>query len=690
MIEISVIIVSFNVKKYLEQSLRSIMAALRGMSSEVIVVDNGSRDGSVSMIRRRFPEVLIIDNKDNLGFARATNQALKRIRGRAVCLINPDTVVREDTFRLCLKYLNDHEDVGVVGCKIINPDGTLQLSCRRSFPTPFIALTKVFGLSRLFPWSRVFGRYNLTYLDPDETVEVDAVSGSFMIVRKSVVDDVGMLDENFFLYGEDLDWCYRIKERGWKIVYYPAAQIIHYKGRSTQEAEFNSLHFFYEAMHLFVKKHFRSGWFLFPHWFIRLGIWIRSLISFAARAASRIAAALLDALLLQAGLLAAIYIRFGNLDYWHAYRVINCVYTIFWMGCFWATGLYRKKVHNGARAVAGVVCGLVLNTSFTFFFPQYAFSRIVIMLAGLFDALFTGGWRWMLGRISRLHFISLGRIGRSLSRRRCLIVGSSESLQDAIARLKERSVSSYEIVGILGFDEQDVEQDYDSEIPVLGSVDDLERVAIAHKIDEVIFSSHIRQLHRMPWLIAKGRRLNLDLKMIPRKDDIIIGSSSFDSGANLLLVNLEYNIFKGPNLFLKRSLDISISLILLPFTVIVMSYLALHPLYKFERAFISDGIGRSISIIRIRKRGELISGWLGYLPLIFKVLCGRMSLVGTEIVPQDFPLKMGFKPGLTGLVQISRKESGMSSEERERLNIYYLKNYSLLMDFEILFKFCKL
>ena len=224
MVNLSVIIVNYNVKVFLEQALHSILKALEGISSEVFVVDNASRDGSVALIKKKFPDIKLIENKKNVGFARANNQALQKAGGNVVCLINPDTLVSEDTFRICLDYLKTHKDVGMVGCKILNPDGTLQLACRRSFPTPWVAFSKVVGLNDLFPKSKLFGKYNLTYLDPEKTTEVDAISGSFMMIQKRAIDDIGLLDETFFLYGEDLDWCYRMGQAGWKIVYLPKTQ----------------------------------------------------------------------------------------------------------------------------------------------------------------------------------------------------------------------------------------------------------------------------------------------------------------------------------------------------------------------------------------------------------------------------------------------------------------------------------
>src|SRR5512138_2330859 len=213
--DLSVIIVNYNVRQFLESSLLSIQRALQGMSGEIFVVDNASEDGSVEMVRRKFPGVRCIENRENIGFSRANNIALAQATGDLILLINPDTIVQEDTFRVMKAFFDATPDAGCAGCTILNPDGSFQLPCRRSFPTPWVAFTKIFGLSALFPRSRIFGQYNLTYLDPQKTYRVDAISGSFMMVRRSVVEKVGGLDESFFMYGEDLDWCFRIGEAGY-------------------------------------------------------------------------------------------------------------------------------------------------------------------------------------------------------------------------------------------------------------------------------------------------------------------------------------------------------------------------------------------------------------------------------------------------------------------------------------------
>jgi GT2 family glycosyltransferase len=235
---------------------------------ETYVVDNDSGDGSADMAAEDFPWVQLIRSPENLGYARANNLALRRARGRCVLLLNPDTELGPSALADMLAYLDAHPDTGAVGPKLVRPDGSLDLACRRSFPTPSVAFYRLVGLTRLFPRSRRFGRYNLTYLDPDVETEVDALAGAFMLVRREAVDTVGLLDEGFFMYGEDLDWAYRIKEQGWRIRYNPKVAVLHHKGESSRQSSTRATVAFFRAMRRFYGKHYRRDTFVLLDWLI--------------------------------------------------------------------------------------------------------------------------------------------------------------------------------------------------------------------------------------------------------------------------------------------------------------------------------------------------------------------------------------------------------------------------------------
>ncbi|MCJ7813153.1 glycosyltransferase [bacterium] len=687
MITISVIIVNYNVKPFLERALLSIRKALERIPSEIFVVDNGSGDGSAAMVKERFPEVYLIQNRENVGFARANNQALRRVKGKYICLINPDTLVQEDTFRICLDYLETRLSVGAVGCKIVNPDGTLQLSCRRSIPTPWIAFTKIVFLSALFPRSKRFGQYNLTYLNPNQTTEVEALSGSFMIVRRQVIEQVGLLDETFFLYGEDLDWCYRMQQKGWKIVYLPKTQIIHYKGQSTREASFDTRRVFYEAMRLFVKKHFRKERSFLPQWFLMLGIWIRASLSFISRLFSKLIVPFVDIVFLQFSLTLAIGMRFGDLQLLGYYRIVNMVYTAVWIICLYAMGLYKNRICSATKALEGIIIGFLLNSTWTFFFKQYAFSRQVMLVAGLLNGLFLSSWRAIIRTMLHGHHIPfLEHLGINFIKKRILIVATQQSIGHILKQLNGRTGSIYEVVGILSFDEKDTLQSENGRVPVLGTLQDLERVASAHRIREVIFSQEVVHCENLLHIISCGKILNLNFKMIPQNVDVMTGRTTIEYLEDIPLVDLDFKIYSGTSQLFKRLMDLTVTIFLLPFLLPIFIYLWIHPSYEFQHVLISDGIGHSIPVRELLKNHQKVNNWLRYVPLYSEVLKGRMSLVGSEMVPySDSIIENGMKPGLTGLVQINSAKN-LQENEKKQYHLYYLKNYTPLLDLKILFR----
>jgi GT2 family glycosyltransferase len=250
--KLSVVIVNYNVMHFLEQCLNSVRKAVKNIESEVFVVDNNSVDGSVKMVREKFPEVNLIVNPDNRGFSKANNQAIKIAKGEYVLLLNPDTVVEDDTFEKIIKFMDAHEDAGGLGVKMVDGKGKFLPESKRGLPTPAVAFYKIFGLSKLFPKSKIFGQYHLTYLNNDEIHEVDVLSGAFMLIRKPLLDKIGGLDESYFMYGEDIDLSYRITKEGYKNYYFPKTRIIHYKGESTKKSSINYVLVFYQAMIIFA------------------------------------------------------------------------------------------------------------------------------------------------------------------------------------------------------------------------------------------------------------------------------------------------------------------------------------------------------------------------------------------------------------------------------------------------------
>lgn len=279
---LGIVIVNYNTRDRLRACLRTVYASQGDFTFEVCVVDNGSTDGSGEMVAAEFPQVHRILNPDNRGYPAANNQGLRLLgfpdgadAPRFALLLNPDTELPPDALAKMLAFMDAHPEAGVVGPKLVRQDGSLDLACRRSFPSPEVSFYRFSGLARLFPRSRRFGRYNLTYLDPNEMAEVDAVVGAFMMVRREAIAQVGLLDEGFFMYGEDLDWCYRIKAVGWKVYYNPEVTVLHIK-RAASTRNPRAQVEFWRAMEYFYRKHYaaHTPWPL--HILILAAIWART------------------------------------------------------------------------------------------------------------------------------------------------------------------------------------------------------------------------------------------------------------------------------------------------------------------------------------------------------------------------------------------------------------------------------
>lgn len=256
--DLSIIIVNYNTREILRRCLRSIRGRDHGVAIQVVVVDNASRDNSTAMVRKEFPEITLLVNEQNLGFSAGNNRGIPYCSGEFILLLNSDTLVLPGTLERMVAFARENHDAGILGCKLIRPNGELDWACRRGFPTPMVALFKLLGFHRVFPRSRLFGRYNMTYLDPHRTYEVDSVVGAFMMIRRTVLDTVKGLDEDFFMYGEDLDLCFRAKEAGYRVFYVGQNQVIHIKGASSRKESFRMNYHFHRAMILFHRKHFCS------------------------------------------------------------------------------------------------------------------------------------------------------------------------------------------------------------------------------------------------------------------------------------------------------------------------------------------------------------------------------------------------------------------------------------------------
>lgn len=649
---ISVIIVSYNVRDLLENCLHSLNSSLEGIPAEVFVVDNNSDDGTVDMVRQRFPSVLLIANDDNLGFARANNLALARARGEFLLLLNPDTLVQEDTITTMLRFFRENEDVGMAGCKIIRPDGTFELACRRSFPSPWVSFTKLTGLSTLFPHSHLFARYNLTYLNEDETYEVDAISGSFMMLRRAVYDEIGGLDESYFMYGEDLDWCYRTQQTGWKLYYVHSTKIVHYGGESTKRSSIDATAEFYRAMQVFASKNL--GLSPISSGVITMGIHLRQLLSRSRYYLSRMWPLLGDALTTIIAMIAAELLRFGGLfrfpDY--AYPTVYIVVVaVMWTGLLIA-GAYTRERFSIVRSALGVLLAFLILSSLTFFFKEWGFSRIVVLIAGALNLLLIPGRRVagaLLFPQQREH---------PLTGRRALLVGLNDLTLDVLRRLKKLDAQTYNIVGLIDLSRKRIGEVVEG-APVIGSVQNIGKIIDENSVTDVIIGPDVLPYSEILGMISRTRGQRVHYRIVPRTMEFIVGKTSVDQLSSVPLLDLEYNLMRTSNRVLKRVLDIALSL---PGILLIYPFASLPALRRQPGPFTR----------MIRK-----------LPAVFR---GRYSLVGydpehAEHLPDIY---LG-RPGLTGLAQLRDREH-LTQDEILASTIQYVRNYSIFLDIEIIIR----
>ena len=650
--DLSIIIVNYNVKEFLQNLIHSIYKAAQRITFEIIVVDNASNDGSVEFIREKFPLVKLISNNKNLGFSRGNNIGLKEATGKYILLINPDTLVSEDTFEKMIRFFQDNPEAGLAGCKILNPDGTLQLACRRSFPGPWTSFCKVTGLSSMFPKSRLFAKYNLTYLDADQTYEVDAISGSFMMLTKEIYEKVGGLDEQFFMYGEDLDFCYRVQKAGYKVIYFHETQIIHYKGESTRRSSLDETKIFYSAMQLFVRKHL-SGSFLVEI-ILQTAILLRKLFAFIGKRKLTLLAVFLDLVFYNLTLLFSekLYVLFKSS--WggfprFSFPIIYTFPALIHITITGITGSYKRNEFYIIRNIGSIIISFFFVTTLSFFFKEFAYSRGVIILTYLILFFSLSFWRILI----KVFFGSI--IHKSGFRhKRTLIVGINEHAASVAHKLKVNYTDLHNVIGLISITNREVGEDIEG-LKVLGSIENISKIIGENKVNEIIFSSEELSYNQMMAIAAKNQNENVDFKIIGKNLDFLVGKASVAILENTPIIEFDYNISSPLIKFIKRLFDISLSLVVLFFMYpfIYLTQYMRNTQNEFQKLILK----------------------------VPKVLTGRYSFVGPEDNINNNEFYLG-KKGLTGLWFIESSEG----KDSDKLDLYYAKNQNIWLDIEIIGK----
>ncbi len=684
---ISVVVVSYNVREFVKQCLTSLNRACFDGSVETILVDNNSYDGTVEMVQRRFPQVRVSENSENRGFAAAANQGIAASGGEMVLLLNPDTILEEQTLQVLADYLHEHPDVGCIGPKILNSDGSLQQACKRSFPHPWVALTRLLGLARLFPKSRLFGQYNLTYLDPDQTHAVDAVSGSCMCITRRVIEEVGPMDEAFFLFGEDLDYCYRIHQAGYEVRYHPATQIVHYKGQSVKTAPFDNLRVFYEAMVTFSHKYDSLSGGVIARAFIRQGIALRAWLAYIRSSLATFSSLIIDALVIGTAFFAMICVRFLPDPHFRTremlvlYAPVVAVYAVVGLGIGGLFQIYGRYVLSYSRALIASLVGFLVIATLTYLYREVAYSRIVLVSASALVAGLLPGWRLVvhLRRITHRMGDSYRAHRPSIFSRRAVILGAGAEGQRIASLLLRRPDTGIDLLGFVDDGSATLPGENDLLLPYLGRTGELRDLADRHRIREVIVTGESFTNQRLMAILEQTRDLPFLFRIVPHEDEVMLGKANVEYIGDLPFVNVEATLYQRFHLLSKRLFDILASGLLLLPLLLLMPFLLL--VCGLERHITWTVDGGQVRVRLLRKGGEGIRR----LPLLWYIFKGDLSFVGGEMVSTDKPdPRLLFKPGMTGLAQLRRV--GDEPEVARSCDHYYLQHQSLTFDLEIILK----
>lgn len=642
--KLSIVIVNYNVEYFLEHCLYSVRNAVKDIDAEVLIVDNNSVDGSVNMLKTKFPEYCLIENKENVGFAKANNQAMRIAKGEYILLLNPDTVVEEDTFVKCIEFMDSHQDCGGLGIKMIDGQGEILKESKRGFPTPWASFCKMSGLTSLFPNSKKYAQYYMGHLSYEETNQVDILAGAYMMMRKECLDKVGLLDEDYFMYGEDIDLSYRITLGGYKNYYYPEAQIIHYKGESTKKSSLNYVYTFYNAMAIFAKKHLDAKQNKLYSFIIKLAIWIKAFFGFFTRIFKSFALPLLDFVL--------IYIAFyflettwaeyywGRADYYPPHYMLIAVpsYILILLVSVYVSGGYSKKIRI-PKIISGIFFGMFVLLVFYSLLPsELRYSRALVVMGSVMSL------GVLLFERFLLKFLRKGKAVKDKDFLRCAIIADEEEAE-RVANLIHSTSLTPEFIALVGVNEKPNKESF---VGTISQIDDIIRI---YSINEVIFCAKSLSQSSINNLMNKLAKTNVKFTIVPPTADFIIGSNTINSPTDLYVVSLN-SITNEDNKRKKRIFDFLSSLLFLCFAVILM-WFAKRPFGFIKNSFLVFFNFRT---------------WIGF--------------GGENDRTKGLP---NLKKSILSPLDILKNEN-LSDLDKQKLKLLYARNYSVYNDLNILFK----
>ena len=640
--KLSVIIVNYNVKYFLEVCLHSVLRSAQGIDTEIIVVDNNSSDDSCAMVRGRFPSVMLIENKDNKGFSKANNQGVATAKGEYILFLNPDTVMPEEFLTKTLAYMDTHPEAGAIGPRLIDGKGQFAPDAKKSFPTLSVAIFKTTGINKLFSKSPYFNKYYAVHVGEHETAQVDVLSGCCMLVRKKAMDDAGgPFDEDYFMYCEDVDLSYRIEKAGYKNIYFPEVDLIHYKGESTRKMTLSYVRIFNEALVTFVKKHYTKEQARMFVLFINAGIVLRAITGVLKRALKILHMPLFDALILLLTL-------WGIKNFWveevknmmpiapFAVYATFPVYIALWLLALYLNGAYDQP-YRALKVSRGMLVGTVAILAYYGLLPpEYRYSRAIIIFSGFAGTVVLLGLHEILYRVGILKYIPYDKLPRKA------VIVADEYGYSQTAGILQQVHYAPELSGRVSIKTQ--------EFDALSSLPDMKQLLYTAGINEVIFCINGLTYKDVFYQMQHcGKEYEYKIHVVGSQS--FVGSNSSSTSGDLYTIDRRFNLSdfaQGRN---KRMVDIAASLLFLLFF--------------------------PVTFFRIKKPGMFIAN-------CFKVMAGNYTWIGyandvninslptiRKGIMQPYNILAGYEP---------------SAEVKMRINTTYAQHYAPLTDVTLLLK----
>lgn len=627
--DLSVVIVNYNVKHFLEQCLKSVEIAAKGLQAEVFVVDNNSVDGSQEMVKKLFPWVKLIESRENLGFSRGNNLAIREASGKYILLLNPDTVVQEDTFKICFETCEKDPSIGGLGVKMIDGSGQYLPESKRGLPAPWTAFYKMVGLCSLLPNSQRFARYYLGHLSKDENHPIEVLSGAYMWMQKDALDKIGLLDEDFFMYGEDIDLSFRILKGGFKNYYLADTKIIHYKGESTKKGSLNYVRVFYQAMILYAQKHFTGQHARLFIGLIKFAVYFKAIFALLKNALSSLWKPLTEFFILFVilGFALSIYGDYSNkifpeiINQWAAPAIAALLVLNFVL-----VGSYRKS-GGYAKLVKGIGFSVLTLGFFYSLLPEtMRFSRLFVLSSPLIAFLPVLIYRSLTDKFGLTQYF---KPWKTIT----LVVGKKENTEEFIQKLPKDS--QYD--RCLSWNPELA----DKSLTTLEL--ELAEWVKVNRVDEVVFLNSDIKNETIIALMSVDLPRTVHFKIVPREADFVIGSGSKDHRGELQYIEPE-PLFSRSARLKKRLVDYGLCfnvLLLLPYLV-----------------FINNPV-------------KLLSNWL-------LVLRGKYTWIALN---REFTSNLIHQKSFQGVVPVANPT--LEKEQILLLNRNYCKNYQLNTDFNL-------